>query len=202
MARVLDCRCGHQVIAENDQVLYFACREHLARAHPGTRVTEGEVRSLLIEGAYTAGDPVDPHGAALVRRVFREVWERGDIAAARECFTADYVNHDPMLPEVPPGYEGVMENVATYRRAFPDRRFSLHEIVTAGDRVVVRFSVTGTHTGRLGDIPPTSRTVTVGGIWLFRLEDGKIGESWGYWDTLGLLQQVGAVTTRPAGAPA
>jgi steroid delta-isomerase-like uncharacterized protein len=200
MARVIDCECGQQVRADTDQELYLAAREHFVRAHPGSRFTDGDVRGRILESAYTIGSPIDAHAVVLTRRVFKDVWERGDIEAARECFARDYVNHDPAMPEVPPGFIGVLENVATYRTAFPDQRFMLHEILAAGDKVAVRFSVTGTHWGRLGAIPPSGRTVTVTGISLFRIENGKISESWGHWDTLGLLQQVGALTSRGQGA--
>ena len=67
---------------------------------------------------------------------------------------------------------------------------------------MVRLTFTGTHTGPWMGIPPTGRPVTVKGMALYRLQDGKIVEQWTIGDTLGLLQQLGAVALpMPSGEP-
>jgi predicted ester cyclase len=57
----------------------------------------------------------------------------------------------------------------------------------------MRWTGSGTHTGELFGIPPTHRKVRVDGIWMLRVVDGKVAESWNCWDTLGMLQQLGVV---------
>lgn len=62
-----------------------------------------------------------------------------------------------------------------------------------GDRVAIRWSVTGTHQAEFMGIPATGKQVTVRGMTLDQIEDGKIKKSWGEWDTLGMLQQLGVI---------
>ena len=73
------------------------------------------------------------------------------------------------------------------------------EILAEGDRVAARWTASGTHTGALGDIPPSGREFTVTGSTFYRIENGKIAEDWSIYDSLGLMQQIGAV---PESAPA
>ena len=65
--------------------------------------------------------------------------------------------------------------------------------VTAGDTVVVRWTGSGTHNGPLGSMAPTGKRVEVPGICMFRISGGKIAESWNYWDTYGMMAQLGAI---------
>jgi len=80
-----------------------------------------------------------------------------------------------------------------YRTAFPDVHFTIEDQIAEGDRVVTRWTARGTHQGPLVGIPPTSKQVTMSGIAIYRLVDGKIVEQWGVNDMLGLLQQLGVV---------
>jgi steroid delta-isomerase-like uncharacterized protein len=77
--------------------------------------------------------------------------------------------------------------------AFPDTEYTVEQQVDEGDYVVTRWTARGTQSGELMGIPPTGKTVEVTGIAIDRFSDGKIAESWGNWDTMGLLQQLGAV---------
>ena len=83
--------------------------------------------------------------------------------------------------------------MAQYLAAFSHAQSVVEDQVAEGDRVVVRLVFTGTHTGTWMGIPPTGKPVTVKGMALYRLQDGKIVEQWTIGDTLGLLQQLGAV---------
>jgi steroid delta-isomerase-like uncharacterized protein len=77
--------------------------------------------------------------------------------------------------------------------AFPDMTSSEDELIVEENKVVVRRTLTGTHTGTLMGVPPTGKKVVVGGVWLAHLRDGKIHEQWVYFDALGMLQQIGAL---------
>ena len=73
-------------------------------------------------------------------------------------------------------------------------RWTIEEIFTSGDdRVTVRWTGSGRHTGDMHGIPPTGRTVREDAINVVRCSGGKIAESWEAWDTLGFLQQLGVV---------
>jgi steroid delta-isomerase-like uncharacterized protein len=129
---------------------------------------------------------------ALARRAFDEIWNTGNVDAADELFSPDYVNHDPTIPEVPPGPEGVKQLARMYRRAFPDLRFTIDEMLATGDKVITRWTGQGTHRGPLRGLPPTGRRVRVTGISIHRIAGGRIVETWLNWDTLGLMEQLGA----------
>lgn len=127
----------------------------------------------------------------LVRRL-EAIWD-GDMAVVDELVAEEFTNHNPIVPDAPPGPEGFKQNVATILRAFPDIEFTTEDLVAEGDRVVIRAVGRGTHEGELMGIEPTGREVTLSTIVIFRVRDGKIVERWAQTDTLGLLRQMGAL---------
>jgi predicted ester cyclase len=78
-------------------------------------------------------------------------------------------------------------------------RATVEEALAAGDRVVARWTWRGTRRGAFLGLAPTGKAVTGSGIGLFRLAQGRLAEDFVQEDTLGLLQQLGAVPT--PGAP-
>ena len=129
---------------------------------------------------------------AIARRLFEGVWNQGKLDVADEILAADYVFHAPVPREVR-GPEGFKQFVSMYRTAFPDVQYTIEDQIAEGDKVVTRWTCTGTHTGELMGIPPTGVQVTVTGIVIGRIAGGKIVEDWGNWDALGMLQQLGVV---------
>ena len=128
---------------------------------------------------------------AIVRRIFEEVWNQGNLAAADEFLAADYVN-ETLHPPVH-GRESDKQLVMMYRTAFPDLHYTIEDLIAEGDKVTVRWTATGTHRGELQGIPPTGKQVTVTGIDIFRCENGKAVEGQSNFDALGMLQQLGVV---------
>ncbi len=74
-----------------------------------------------------------------------------------------------------------------------DGHWEIEELFSTNDRVVVRWTGSGTHVGEVNGIPPTNKPIRVDAISIHRMEGGKIAESWEVWDTLGFLQQIGVV---------
>ena len=133
---------------------------------------------------------------ALLRRSVEEVFSaQGDIAVADEIFAPDYVGHNPTDPQDVRGPEGAKELASMYRSAFPDVRLSIEEQVAEEDRVVTRWIANGTHQGEMMGIAPTGNQVRVEGITISHIQEGKILQEWELFDTLGLMQQLGAVPT-------
>jgi steroid delta-isomerase-like uncharacterized protein len=129
----------------------------------------------------------------ITRRMFDDVWNRGDVNALSDIVADDYVNHDPI--NAAQGTEGMKALVAKYRSAFPDARLEIESLLTAGqDHVVVRWNFKGTHRGPLDGIAPTGRTVHGSGITQYRFAGDRIKEGFTAWDALGLMQQLGVVT--------
>ena len=131
---------------------------------------------------------------AIARRALEEVFSgQGNLDVADELFAPDYVGHDPASPEDIRGPEGVKEFASMYRNAFPDVQLSVQEQVAEGDMVATRWIASGTHQGDLMGIAPTGNRVTVAGTSVERIVDGKIEETWDNYDTLGMMQQIGAI---------
>ncbi len=193
MSQVFACTCGQELRAENDETMFRTVKEHATTKHADKRYSDQDLQTMLRENAYTAGPPADPEAVSLVKRVFREVWEKGDEKVAQASFSSDYTNHDPAAPEVPPGPRGVMENIKAYRTGFPDLKFIFNETIATGDKVVVRWTVRGTHQGVFRDLPPSRKSVSLSGISVFRIANRKIVEGWVNWDQAGFYQQIGAM---------
>ena len=130
---------------------------------------------------------------ALARRLVEEAFNAGRLEVVDELVASDFVEHDPSLTEEVRGPAGVKELIAGYRAAFPDIRITIEDQIADGDYVVSRWSGTGTHQGELMGMPATGKQATVTGITIDRIVDGRIAESWDNWDTLGLMQQLGAI---------
>ena len=128
----------------------------------------------------------------LVKRFFDEVCNQQHLQTANELFSAGHVYHDPQITAAP-GPDGMKHVVQTYQNAFPDAHWHVVETIIAGDDIITRWKGTGTHKNELSGISPTDKKASVDGIWIHRIKNGKIAESWNVWDTLGLLQQLGVV---------
>jgi steroid delta-isomerase-like uncharacterized protein len=130
---------------------------------------------------------------AIVRRVIDEAWNKGNLSILDEVMVVDHVDHDDLAPAIGEGggREHAKQTIAEYRAAFPDLLFTAEDMIAEGDRVVTRWRARGTQTGPLVGIPPTGKLATVTGIFIDRLAQGQIVETWGNWDALGLMQQLG-----------
>jgi steroid delta-isomerase-like uncharacterized protein len=79
--------------------------------------------------------------------------------------------------------------------AFPDIQITVDDEIAEGDRVVCRWTVTGTHQGEFMGIPPAGKAVTRAGVAIYRLVNGKIAENWLFADDVDFMQQLGALPT-------
>jgi steroid delta-isomerase-like uncharacterized protein len=136
-----------------------------------------------------------------VAKRFYEAWNARDLDAFDEIIASDAVDHDPQNPfREMRGPEGVKRTAGMYHAAFSDGRFAVREQIAEGDFVVTRWTAAGTHDGELMGMPPTGKSVEIAGITIDRIADDKIAESWTCFDTLGMMQQLGAVPeAQPAG---
>ena len=130
---------------------------------------------------------------AAVRRLIKEVWNKGKLDAADELVAANYTAHDPTTPMPAPGREGMKMLATMYRTAFPDLQLTIDDIAAEGNKVTIRWTARGTHKAELMGIAATGKKVSVTGISIIRIANGKIAEEWLNWDALGMMQQLGAV---------
>ena len=134
--------------------------------------------------------------AASVRRVY-DLINAGDIEGFGDMLADDLVEHEE-TPGLAPTREGVMDFFRMSRAAFPDMRMDVEDVVAAGDKVVARARLTGTHHGEFMGMPATGKHVDVQLIDIMRFgDDGLAHEHWGVMDALAMMQQLGVVPEAP-----
>lgn len=125
---------------------------------------------------------------AVVRRHLLEFMSQDRLDLAEELFSPDLIFNGERW-----GPEGMRKLAAGRRGVYPDLEYRIEELLAAeGDRIACRWSWSGTHRGEDLGIPATGKRVTVRGISIFRLRDGKIAEVWVVRNDLPLLRQLGA----------
>jgi len=129
----------------------------------------------------------------VVRRLFEEVWNKGNLQVTDELFTPNYSHHDASTPDVGRGPESEKKRATLYRTAFPDIRLTIEDIIAEGETVTARWSCRGTHKGDLSGIAPTGKQFNITGVSIARFTNGKMSEGWVNWDALALMQQLGVV---------
>jgi predicted ester cyclase len=117
----------------------------------------------------------------LVRREQEELWNHtGNLNEAEELYASEQV-------------EAAKQEAIDFRQGFPDVVSTIEDLIAEGDKVVARWRSRATHQGEYMGIPPTGKEVAFTGISVYRIEGGKIAESWNSEDQLGLMRQIGAV---------
>ena len=131
---------------------------------------------------------------AKIQRVGEDAWYRGSMDGLDEVYAADYVSHKPPFPDTI-GLEAVKQSVAATRLAYSDIHGDYTEWVAEGNAIAYRFTMHMKHTGVSPTlpIPPTGKVVTLEGVVVVHVKDGKVIEEWEYSDYLGFLQQLGVV---------
>jgi steroid delta-isomerase-like uncharacterized protein len=122
---------------------------------------------------------------------FYSAYNNKDAKILDELIADDYVDHGHQPPGQ--GVQGARSDQREIAGAFQDARFDIDEMIAADDRVVVRWTLHATHTGPFAGLPPTQKKITVGGISLYRLRDGKITETRNQADLFGMFTQLGAI---------
>ena len=129
---------------------------------------------------------------AFVRRFFSEL-NQGNLNAADEYLAPDYVAHYGGVPVPIQGRDAWKGLMSGYFAAFPDWHETIEDLIAEGDRVTVRVASGGTHRRDFMGIPASGKQVASTGIVILRLADNRLVEEWGEFDTIGLLQQLGAL---------
>ena len=128
---------------------------------------------------------------AIIQRVY-ESWNKRDFSVIAELFP-DCIYHSSVTGEL--RGEVYRKYFTALLDAFPDGRLTVNDKIGEGDKVAVRWKFTGTHQGELMGLAPTGKQVSMTGISVIRIVNGKIAEVWEEWDNLGMMQQLGVVPT-------
>jgi len=129
----------------------------------------------------------------LLTRWFEEMWNRKNYAVAQKLAHTDFVDHGDGNQDAKRGADSAAEVVKTWHAGFPDGRMTVEDIYSEGDKSVVRTTFRGTHSGTFAGVAPSGKKVVVTAIGIDRIVDGKIAESWGDLNVLGVMQQIGAL---------
>lgn len=128
----------------------------------------------------------------MVREMADEIWGAdGSPEAIDDYFAADLIAHEP--GETIHGREAYKEMEKGLRSAMPDLDGEVELTVCQDDLAVVYYTATGTHTGELWGIEPTGESGEITGTAIYRIEDGKVVESWHEFDKFGMFQQLGLI---------
>ncbi len=129
---------------------------------------------------------------SVISTFIEDVINQGRLERTDDIVIEDFVELDP-LPGQAQGREGLKEVIRQMRSAFPDIRWTVDEMLAEDDKVLTRFTWSGTHDGLFLGIPGTGRRITVKGMVIDRLVAGKMADSRILMDTLGMMQQLGAL---------
>lgn len=124
---------------------------------------------------------------------FAEAVNTGKFELFDQVVALDCLDHDPADGQVP-GPAGYRMFFSGMRTAFPDLSVTPEIIVQDGDTIAFAYTLTGTHTGPLGKIPPTGKKVNIRGMQISKFKDSKMVERWGSSDERTLLRQIGIIT--------
>jgi steroid delta-isomerase-like uncharacterized protein len=127
----------------------------------------------------------------VARRVLEEVFPANDDDALAELISDQFVNHE--APEgTPPGLGGISRYMHLLNQAFSDQRWDIEDVIAEDDKVVIRCTHVGTHTGDFFGLPATGRSFAYQQLHVIRLADGKGVEHWAVRDDAGLMRQLTA----------
>jgi len=127
---------------------------------------------------------------AIVRRYIEQVLNEQRLDLAEEFLTENIELHGSGIP---PGLEVAKQWFATFANTFPDGYTTIEDMVAEAEKVVARTTFNGTHQAEVQGIPATGKTVSMPGIAIFRLDNGKIAEGWLVNDNLSMMQQLGII---------
>ena len=129
---------------------------------------------------------------AMTSRFYEKVLNKHNPNAMEEFVATNFVDHNPN-PGQGPGLEGLKQQFVMFFTAFPDMHITVEDQIAEGDKVVSRLSVRATHKGDFMHIPATGKQITITGIDIVHIKDGKAVERWGNFDDLGMMQQLGVM---------
>lgn len=123
------------------------------------------------------------------------LWNSRDLNRAKsavdELTAPDYKDHS-LSASGAAAHDALKEELTKFYNAFPDLTSAIEDIIAEGDRVALRWQGVGTHKGELYRSLPTGERVTISGIEIVRIANGKVVERWMNSDQLGLMGQINA----------
>lgn len=125
----------------------------------------------------------------LIEKLFNDILNRNNPEAINYIVAEDYFEQD-LIKGQRQGREGVIQRLEIIFNAFPDANYKMNDVVSEGNKIAVRWTMTGTHKGEFMNIPPTDKSITLKGIDIYDIENDMIVSHWNEQDLLGLISQL------------
>ena len=133
-------------------------------------------------------------------KMYSGAWNEGKLELLDQYIAPNGLDHSPLSTET--GTDGFKKIITTFRKAMPGLKMTIEDEVYNKDRVVHRWKVQGKHTGEpLFGVPASGKEITLTGISILRMENGKIAERWTNLDQFGLLSQLGIIPPPKSAEP-
>lgn len=150
------------------------------------------ILALAVCGCSVPDDAEVEQNEAVVRQVLELIDER-KLDEAFELYAIDYIYHGPAGQELR-GRDSIRGLWEIWLAGFPDLHATVEDMISEGDKVVLRWRIDGTHKGEFLSIPPSNEKITIGLTEIFRISNGQLVEAWDRYDGLSLMQQIGAIS--------
>jgi steroid delta-isomerase-like uncharacterized protein len=132
---------------------------------------------------------------AIILRLYEEVWNKRKIELIKEIISPSHALHAPNISGSSMGPEAYKRQLLLFVAGYPDLQFTIEDTIAEKDKVVACWTITGTHKGDFMGVPATNKKVSVDGVTIHHLTNGKIMDSYSNWDALGMMQQLGAISS-------
>jgi steroid delta-isomerase-like uncharacterized protein len=129
---------------------------------------------------------------AQMKKFYTDVINQGKFDLLDQLCTENFIEHEE-LPGVKPNREGVKQFFQMYRKAFPDLKFEIEQMIAKDDKVVTYITITGTHKAEFMGVPASGKKINLKGIDIVRFKNGRAVEHWGVTDTMTMMSQIGAI---------
>jgi steroid delta-isomerase-like uncharacterized protein len=141
---------------------------------------------------------------AIVRRLYEEVWNNRRLEVVNEIISPSHALQGPNFFGSSIGPEAYKRQVLRFLEGYPDLHWTIEDTIAEKDKVVACWTISGTHKGDYMGVPATNKRVSVDGVTIHHIANGKIMDSYSNWDALGMMQQLGVVSApgRPKGVSA
>jgi steroid delta-isomerase-like uncharacterized protein len=133
---------------------------------------------------------------AIARRLYEEAWNQRKLELIDKLLSPSHALHEPNAADSQVGPQAYKATVTRFLAGFPDLNFAIQDLISEGNKLVVSWLLSGTHRGEFYGVAPTNNKVSVEGITIHQIENGKILDSLASWDRLGLMRQLEALPHR------
>ena len=126
-----------------------------------------------------------------------KMWNETNLAIVDTVYAQEIVRHDCGAPEDIVGLENLKNYLKNFFNAFPDLNVTVDEAIMKGNKLIQRWTLTGTNTGSMAEMPPTGKKVQLSGVSIIDMVNGKATEIWDYYNVLEMYQQLGFTLVPP-----